>query len=380
MPDVPRGAVIVARTAAPALAAIIDRVSAIVTEVGSAASHLATVAREFRIPAIFNAEGALSVLKDRQVVTVDAEMGNVYAGRIESLLELAATRGQDEELLQSPLFRTLRAVALLLTPLSLTDPRSRRFRPSGCRTLHDILRYAHEVGVQEMFLAGGDVGGPGTSLRLESSLPVDFYFIDLGGGLDVAGAATVVRPEQFRSRPLVALWAGLRDVPWSTEPAAGRSGLGSVIMTALSSRDAAAGTTEPNFVLVTDAYVNINFRFGFHFSRVDAYLSPGFRENYASVIFHGGAADARGRSRRLDFLGGILETRHWRIARRDDALFARIEALPEADLARELEVVGRLLVLTRQIDTLLGDDAATARAIAAFRSGDYTLGLGRDAP
>jgi pyruvate,water dikinase len=368
--EVPRGAVIVARAATTDLAANLDRAAAIVTEVGSAASHLATVAREFGIPAIFDAAGALSALKEGAVVTVDAEFGNVYEGRIEALLAEAGT-ARDAGLLETPLFRKLRDVSLHLTPLTLTDPRSRHFRPSGCRTLHDILRYAHEVAVQRMFLSDLTTGRTG-AVRVTTKVPIDFRIIDLGGGLDLAPGAESVTPHQFGSRPLVALWKGIAATTWSTAPAAGIGGLGSAIMTSLSSQ---AERPEPNFVLVTDEYVNLNVRFGYHFSRVDAAITHSPRENYATVVFHGGAADARGRNRRLDFMEAILGGRHWHVDRRGDALLARMESLPDADMVREMEVVGRLLVVTRQLDTQLVDDRATAAAVGAFLAGDDSLGL-----
>jgi pyruvate,water dikinase len=376
--EVPPGAVIVAHTAAPALAALIDRAAAVVTEVGSLTSHLATVARESRVPALFGAREAMSRLRDGETVTVDAEMGNVYAGRVEALLAAAAGRERDPALLETPLFRRLRAVARLLTPLNLTDPRSRAFRPDGCRTLHDILRYAHETAVREMFLAGNAAGAAGGSLRLDSPLPVNLFVVDLGGGLAVEPEATTVTPQQFRSRPLAALWAGLAAVPWSTAPAAGGARLGSVMLTALTTPEAAG--PEPDFALVSDVYLNVQFRFGYHFARLDAIVAPGAPDTYATLVFHGGAADAAGRSRRLDFLAAVLEDRGWRVSRRADALLARVDALPEAEMAQELDLAGRLLVVTRQIDTRLATDAATAAAVAAFRSGDYSLALDGGSP
>ncbi len=377
--DVPRGSVIVAHSAAPALATVIGRAAAIVTEVGSIASHLATVAREFGVPAIVDVPHALDVLREGALVTVDAEMGNVYAGRVQTLLDLASGRDESEALAHMPVVRRLRAVNRLLTPLNLTDPRSPRFRPTGCRTLHDILRYAHEIGVQEMFLAGSEAGAIRPSATLVSALPLRIRVIDLGGGLEIPEGATVVTPSHLRSRPFLAFWDGLCNVAWHRAPAVRGGTLGSVMLAALSSRDADRAA-EPDYALLTDSYMNVNLRFGYHFSRVDAFLAPRVQENYASVVFHGGAAGLQGRVRRLEFIAAVLEGRGWRVARRDDALFARVEALPEAEMSREIEVAGRLLVVTRQIDTLLDDQATTARAIAAFQSGDYTLGLeaGRD--
>jgi hypothetical protein len=43
-------------------------------------------------------------------------------------------------------------------------------------------------------------------------------------------------------------------------------------------------------------------------------------------------------------------------------------------------VLGRLLVATRQIDTLFGSDSDVERAAEAFGRGDFTLGFGEVPP
>ncbi len=373
---VPAGAVLVARSPSPELAQVIDRVAAVVAETGSIASHLATVAREFRVPAIFNVKDAVSRLPEGREVTVDADMGNVYDGRIETLLS-AALRAEEPPP-DTPIFRKLNAVLALVAPLNLTDPRSRRFKPAGCRTLHDILRYAHETAVREMFLSGSAFSkGVKGAYKLKSHIPVDFYFIDLGGGLALEDETVrTVQPRDFRCEPLVALWSGMAEVPWDTAAAAGGRGLASVMMTGLSAGNTARQMAEPNFVLVTDDYLNMNFRLGYHFSRVDAFLSDEPADNYASFLFHGGAADTAGRSRRIEFISEVLRERGWKVESRGDALFSRVERLPAQAMRDELNVLGRLIVTTRQMDTLLADDDAVSRAVLAFKSGLCDLGPG----
>ena len=371
--DVPEGAVLVVKAASPEWAAVIDRVAAIVAEAGSSTSHLATVAREFRVPAVFGAEGALAALAPGRVVTVDADTSSVFDGRIDALLAKASA---EEPPPDTPLFRRLRAVLAELVPLNLTDPRARQFKPSGCKTLHDVLRYAHEKGVQEMFLAGGTLGrGTGRALRLESDVPLDFYLIDLGGGLQVSPEAKTVTPGQFLSIPLVALWQGITEVPWDTSATADGRGMASVMMTAMTSGDLARQMAEPNYVITSDCYMNLSFRLGFHFSRVDAMAGGDPHDNYASFLFYGGAADTSGRSRRVDFLSRVLMLEGWRVERRGDALFARLSTLPGPELLDGLRGLGRLLVATRQVDTLMVSDAAVERAVTSFRAGDFGLGL-----
>ena len=55
MNDFPTGAVLVSRYSPPVLARVIPRASAVITDVGSPISHMATVAREFRVPTIVDA-------------------------------------------------------------------------------------------------------------------------------------------------------------------------------------------------------------------------------------------------------------------------------------------------------------------------------------
>ena len=51
--SIPEGCILAARNAAPELAALMDRAGGIITAMGGAASHLASVAREMGIPALF---------------------------------------------------------------------------------------------------------------------------------------------------------------------------------------------------------------------------------------------------------------------------------------------------------------------------------------
>jgi pyruvate,water dikinase len=81
MADFPYGAIAVARSAAPALAPLLRRAGAMVAEVGDAAGHLAAMAREYRVPALFGLAGARTALPRGLVVTVDVEAGVVAARR-----------------------------------------------------------------------------------------------------------------------------------------------------------------------------------------------------------------------------------------------------------------------------------------------------------
>jgi pyruvate,water dikinase len=71
------GEILVAPLTAPAWTPLFLRAAAVVTDVGSAASHASIVAREYGIPAIVGCEDATSRLRTGMSVVVDGTTGNV---------------------------------------------------------------------------------------------------------------------------------------------------------------------------------------------------------------------------------------------------------------------------------------------------------------
>ncbi len=72
-----RGDILVAATTGPEIMAACQRAGAIVTDEGGITSHAAIVSRELNIPCIIGTKIATKVLKDGQLVEVDAEKGVV---------------------------------------------------------------------------------------------------------------------------------------------------------------------------------------------------------------------------------------------------------------------------------------------------------------
>ncbi|NVM57774.1 MAG: pyruvate, water dikinase, partial [Desulfobacterales bacterium] len=86
----PSGAVLVTRHSLPRWAAILNRAVAVITDRGGITGHLATVSREFNIPALFNTLEATGKILNGTIITVDADGRKVYAGKVESLLKEAS--------------------------------------------------------------------------------------------------------------------------------------------------------------------------------------------------------------------------------------------------------------------------------------------------
>lgn len=79
---VQHGDVLVASQTNPDYVPAMKKAAAIVTERGGRTSHAAIVSRELGIPAVVGAEGALKILKDEQIITVNGSTGEIYLGKV----------------------------------------------------------------------------------------------------------------------------------------------------------------------------------------------------------------------------------------------------------------------------------------------------------
>ncbi|MBI4700629.1 MAG: pyruvate, water dikinase [Deltaproteobacteria bacterium] len=372
--EVPAGAVLVARRASPRLVRVMPRLSAIVTDVGAPTGHMAAVAREFRVPTIVDAGDATGVLATGQEVTLDADEGRIYEGRVEELLQYQLVVETDFE--DAPEYRMLRRLLRRITPLGMVDPQSKDFRAERCRSVHDVIRFAHEKAVEEIIElhAAGRVEGADTARRLGSDIPLGLRIIDIGGGLDAAlgtaPAGTPLRPEQICSAPMRALWAGLSTPGvWSLRPVP--VGLGTFMSSGMSVRMGEhAGR---NLAVLSDRYVNLSLNLGYHYNMIDAYLSDDREANHVYFRFLGGASDAERRSLRATMVREILERLDFDARQSGDLVIARLRKLPQAETEERLRAIGRLIGFSRQLDALMDGEDASARYVEAFLAGNYTI-------
>ncbi len=357
----PSGAVLVARYAIPLLSRVIPRASAVITDVGSATGHMATVAREFRVPTIVDTGSATEILKPGQQVTVDAERNVVYEGHIDGLLHHQLLEHASFEATYE--FQLLRRLLKRIAPLTLVDPEGDNFNAQGCRTFHDVLRFIHEKSTQTLAQIAeypGLLRARGAR-RLKADLPLNLILIDIGGGMDErATKAGWVLPEQITSLPMKALWQGM-DSPevWSTKPiSADFKGL----MSSLTRTQAAAVSGNPlaglNVAVLGGTYLNLSLRVGYHFTVVDASLGPELETNSVFFRFIGGATDISRRSRRAALLMSILEKIGFKVEGKGDLVIARAICSKMEQAKNYLYLVGRLIGFARQLDILMTNDSA----------------------
>lgn len=364
----PEGAVLVTKYTAPWLARIVPRAAAIVAERGSAAGHLATIAREFRVPTLVGVEGAMEFLKEGMQVTVDTKDRIIYDGRVNELLQYELVQSLAFE--DAPEFRLLRRLLSRIAPLHLIDPAAPDFTPQGCRSVHDVIRFIHEKAVEELMDLPRLVKRfKGVHIfTLVSDVPLGLKILDLGGGIDPGGSGSRLYPEQIRSAPMKALWEGLSGPGvWSTEPIpVDFQGMMSSLTKTWAETPGAASVSGFNLAVITETYMNLHLRLGYHFNLVDARIDPDPQRNHIYFRFVGGVTDLTRRSRRAQLLAKILSQYHFKVDTKGDLVVAKVLHLPQEEQEHRLRVLGRLIGFTRQLDIQLRSDEDIPEFVEAF--------------
>lgn len=374
--DFPEQAVLVAKGSNPQYVMVMAKAAAILTEAGSVTGHMASLAREYDVPAILGCKNATKILGKGSIVTVDAYSGRVYEGEVKELISLEQPRGSSME--DTPVYQTLKKVAGLITPLNLTDPRAPDFSPTHCKTLHDMARFVHETSYMAMFQISDYISEHGScSMKLRGALPIDLHIIDLGGGISGnAGRWNKIDVGQVSSIPFKALLRGILndEVRWSQPRPIEWGGLMSVMTEQIvNPGHNAERFGDKSYAIVSDRYLNFSSRVGYHFAILDSYCGKTINKNYVTFSFKGGAADDVRRNRRVRAIARILEELGFYVQVKADRVFSRFQKDEQDVIEDKLAAMGRLIVFTRQMDMLMVNDQCVELFAQSFMEGDYTL-------
>ena len=366
--DFPLGAVMVTRYTSPRYSSIMHKARGIITDIGSPTGHMASLARECRVPTIVDTQIATSLLRNGEEITLDATQNIIYRGTISALLRFELI--EDEVFEDFYEYRLLRRLLNHISPLNLLDSKNEDFTPSACRTFHDITRYIHEKAIEELIDQSEKKGAQFFSApkRLEYSIPLGLMIIDAGKGTNCLPTARVVTPEEIISLPLRNFLGGLdASGMWCTKPVPVNLGsfMSSLTRTFPSSM-ASPKQIGRNLAVVMENFMNLNLRLGYHFTIIDACISDTIKDNSIYFRFLGGVTEFIRRSRRANFIAQVLEYFDFRIETHGDLVIGRIKKLSRVRMSERMQILGGLVGYTRQLDAQMNSNNDIARHTQLF--------------
>jgi len=369
--SIPEGAVLVARNAAPEYVKIINRLSAVVSDMGSAAGHFASVAREFGVPTLVGTTNATAILTHGRMVTVNPNLKTVYADRVDQMLDSPCAR--PNLLIDSPFMRKLQYILKFVSPLVLVDPEKASFAPQHCRSLHDVIRFAHEKAVQAMFhISDNRLRKLSFAKKLQTVIPMNFYILDVGGGLKAENnAAKEITIDALANQAVQSLWQGLShpDIQWGDFSLFDWEAHDRIVLSGgIASPEA---TMFASHAVISRDYMNLNLKFGYHFVIVDALWDSATSAYTILFRFSGGGADLAQRMLRAEFLQKVLQQLGFDVRIKSDLIDGQLKDVDSEQGLQALDMLGRLLGATRLMDMYLKETGQIDGFVDDFVNGRY---------
>ena len=372
--SVPEGAILITTQTSPLYVPLMAKIGGIITDVGSVTGHMASVAREFGVPTLVGTENATSIIPHGEEITLDASRRTIYAGRVMSLIQ---AKPRTNLMKGSPLFRLVQETLKKVVPLNLVDPKRDDFRPECCQTLHDVVRFAHEKAMIEMFRIDDDILQEAhLAIKMRTSLPLNMYILDLGGGFKTRPEEGTIDREHIASRPLLALLRGMEHpgihgVGPANAPVSGFRGF--IAETILGDPNQESPLGSPNYAIISDDYLHYTAKLGYHFVTIDSYCGQHVNDNYIIFSFKGGATDVSRPTRRARMISAILKRLGLRVEYQGDMVRGEIKKYDYPRMEEKLDYLGRLLGSVRLLDMLLSDEAQIPWYVEQFFKGNSTF-------
>ena len=356
LPGLPPGAVLVAPHSFPGIVTVMRKVSAIVTEVGGVANHMATIAREYGIPTLGGVRRAADLPAGKEV-TVDATKAMIYDGVQQQLVTVR--RCESEPNADAAVVCTLRGLLGKISPLNLIHPRDENFSIERCDTYHDLTRFCHQRAMEEMFYGGLNVPQKERlSVRLKTEIPLEVNVIYVDQELTGGSRRDEIDENQLESTPMRHFWDGIRAEGWPAPLRTGPGPLGP--LSTILKQTKADDYSQSSFALLGREYMILNLRMGYHFTTVEALCSDDEQKNYVRMEYKEGGATPERRARRITLIKTVLSKLGFEHHGKGDFLDTRLTYRGADSMCRVLFQLGRLTMMTKQLDMALSNERIAA--------------------
>jgi pyruvate,water dikinase len=370
--NVPSGVILVTPHSFPGIVTVMGKINGLIAETGGMASHMATIAREYGVPAIGGLKNTENLING-EPVTLDSTASVIYRGYHQDLIE---KRKPEQDLFEDlDIYNILKQIAGHIAPLHLINPQDAEFIPEKCASFHDITRYSHQKAMAEMFYGASELKNKDRySSRLKTVIPLAVNIIYVDREIPSSAKNRVVDDKKIDSEPMSAFWSGVLSEGWPAPPRpADMKGLFGVFTTNLT-RGEEERFSEKSFAILSKEYMILSLRMGYHFSTIEAMVTPEENKNYIRMEFKDGGATIERRIRRIKLLTDILSLAGFENFSKGDFLDARMSYQDAESTVRALYLLGRLTVMTKQLDMALSNDA-----IARWYTNDILKKLGMPA-
>jgi pyruvate,water dikinase len=311
----------------------------------------------------------LNALPEGAPVTVCATCAKIYTGIREEIIRSCRL---DSSMEDAPVIELLQGILKKVSPLNLVHPADEGFTPENCRTFHDLTRFCHQRAMEEMFDKASSIRNKQrVGLRLQTEIPLQVNIIFVDKDHAEFGDRQTVGEDEIDSPPMKHFWDGLIKEGWPKRAPVGDVG---GFMAVMATNMAAGGKqdfSEQSFAVLSREYMILSLRMGYHFMTIEAMCTEEPSKNYIRMQFKEGGSSIDRRIRRIRLITDILKGAGFENVSKGDFLDTRLSYERPAVILDRLYLLGRMTILTKQLDMALSNDS-----IAQWYTDDIRKKLG----
>jgi pyruvate, water dikinase len=333
----PDGAVLVTSRPHSRWSTLLPRAVAIVTDNGGGVfGHLANIAREFGIPALFDLPGATSTLENGTIITVNASARVVSKADETALVQPPETIRAG--FVKTPVYATLQELMRQIDTLSSMNPLELR---SGIdsMSLRDIALYCHLSGCRKIVQMAH---APECVRPLAVKHPADWVVLDLDD--PQLGQVHVVEHIDITAHPLLhTLWRGIEIAPWTAFTNSPHRHTALRFLRRLRSRYSPLSTPHPRLFLLSEGLAHLYLSLERAFVTIQAQTGELPEDNSIILIWQWPAQHEPTPSKK-ERIAALLTCRGFTVDLAEDGLLVWSVGCSSEELAAKASFLGYLPV------------------------------------